>query len=148
MDVSQGRQHRVVRDAVLGGIGGLVVGGVIGAVSHANFPSPTVVIPPDGQSGDSGGCTIRDPDCTEPEPPPQQPTVEHREPTSADLRRTARSAAIGMAAGAVAGAIFGRLTKSEVWKKLPSDRYRVRVAVAPLSARQVTLRLQFGVAIR
>lgn len=149
IDVSQGRHHRIVRDAVLGGIGGLVIGGVIGAASHADFPSSEVVIPPDDQGGDEGGgCTIRDPNCTEPPPQqPKQPIVRHREQTGADLGRTARSAAIGAAAGVVVGAIVGRLIKSEVWKKFPSDRYRVQVTLAPPSGRRISPGLRLGIAI-
>jgi hypothetical protein len=148
IDVSQGRHHRIVRDAILGGIGGLVVGGVIGAASHANFPGSQVIVPPPPDDPGSG-CTIRDPTCTDPSPPPQQqPKVVYREPTGADLQRTAKGAAIGAAAGAIAGAILGRLIKSEVWKKLPPDRYRVNVALAPSCSRRVKLDLRFGVAIR
>ena len=147
IDLSQGLHHRIVQDAILGGIGGLVVGGVIGAASHANVPGSEVIIPPPPDDPGSG-CTVRDPACTDPSPPPQQPKVVYREPTGADLQRTAKGAAIGAAAGAVAGAILGRLTRSEVWKKLPSDRYRVNVALAPLSSPRVMLALRFDVAIQ
>jgi hypothetical protein len=139
----------VLRDAVFGGIAGIVIGGVIGAASHPNFPSSDVVIPPGGDS-DGDSCTVRDTDCTEPDPPPQEPTIIYREPTGADLGRTARSAAIGAAAGAVAGAIVGRITTSEVWKQLPFVGNHVHVALQPNypvgSSSGTTLR--FSIAIR
>jgi hypothetical protein len=129
IDVSQGRRHRVLRDAVFGGIAGIVIGGVIGAASHPNFPSSEVVIPPGDTS--EGGCTIRDTDCAEPDPAPHEPTIIHREPTGADLGRTARSAAIGAAAGFALGAIYGQLRKTELWETLPAEKYHIHVAMTP-----------------
>lgn len=144
IDVSQGRRHRVLRDAIYGGIAGLVVGGVIGAASHPNFPTPVVVIPPDS-SGQSG-CTIRDPESSEPDP--ATPIIKEREPTGADLERTARSAAVGAAIGALAGAVVGRFTTGEVWQKLPLHDDRLAVAVVPTYSDGPRLLLRIGIAMR
>jgi hypothetical protein len=118
LDMSGGLQHRILHFAALGGAGGLVVGGIIGAAEHPNFPDTEE---PSGQSG----CSVTDPECT-------GSGEMTGDPTGVDAKRTATRALLGAAIGGVAGAIFGSLRKWEVWKRIPSDQYHVHVAVQPM----------------
>lgn len=116
LEMSGGLQHRTLHFAALGGAAGLVVGGIIGASEHDNFPNTTPR---------TSGCSVTDPECTKNGGPKAE------DPTGVDAKRTATRALLGAFVGGAAGAIFGRVRKWEVWKRIPSDQYHVHVAVTP-----------------
>ena len=133
LDVSRGFTHRVAHHAGLGSAAGLVVGGIVGAARHANFPKTA--------NGGAGGCSAVDADCIHNGGNPPE------DPTGLDAKRTAKGAAIGAAAGFVAGMVVGKILKSEVWEKLPSERYGVHVAVFPTVNGHEGVALQFRIAM-
>jgi hypothetical protein len=118
LDMSGGRQHRILHYAGLGGAAGLVVGGIIGAAEHKNFPNTE-------QPAGPTGCSVTDPECV------RNGGNEAQDPTGLDAKRTATRALIGAFVGGAVGAVFGGVGKWEVWKRVPSDQYHVHVAVQP-----------------
>lgn len=119
LEVSVGRRHRILHHAALGAVAGFVVGGIIGAARHPNFPNTY-------KSSDPGGCSAVNPHCVTDSGDPSG------DPTGADAKRTAKGAAIGAAAGFVVGMALGKILESEVWRTVPAEKYHVHVAMTPV----------------
>lgn len=132
LEVSRGMRNRVLHDALWGGgmLGAL--GAVVGAASDAGT-DPQFVWYKDAPPPD--GCSAIDPRCTKPPRETESPPF---------LKKTLKGLGIGAAAGLLAGAVVGKLRKSEVWHRLSPEEYRVHVAVAPAADNGVILRLSLA----
>jgi hypothetical protein len=131
LDVSQGMHNRTVHDAIWGAGMGAAVGAVVGAVSGSG-PDPRYTWYSDSVPA---YCSVVDPDCQ------SRPRTKHHPPF---LNRTMKGLGIGALAGAAVGALYGHLRKSELWKRVPPERYRVHVALFPASVKGVGVELSIA----
>ena len=99
--------------------------------------APQPRFPPAHPYLDPPGCSVLDPHC-DPNGGPAQDPNDRISPSF--LGKSVKGAGIGAAVGLLAGAIFGYLRKSEIWKELPQKRYRIRVAASPLPDGRIALR--------
>lgn len=117
IDVSQGMHNRAVHHAIWGAGMGAAAGAVVGAFSDrsdAKFAYYEDSIP--------AYCSVLDPECQ------TRARTRHHPPF---LNRTMKGLGIGALAGAVAGALYGYLRKTETWETLPAEKYHVHVAISP-----------------
>jgi len=104
LEVSTGTHHRVLHGVAMGAVGGLVVGGIVGAVTYRK---PTCASNTNNAwdfcgVGDTGGGGA-----------------------------AAAGAVLGAAGGALIGAVVGLVTRSERWRAVSLDSHRLHAVVAP-----------------
>ena len=116
LEVSTGTHHRVLHGMAMGALGGLLVGGIVGAVTYRS---------PDCASNTNDGwnfCGLGD--------------------TGAG-GAAAGGAVLGAGGGALIGAVVGLLTRSERWRTVSLDSHRLHAIVAPAPG-GVALGLRFA----
>ncbi|HEX5409722.1 MAG TPA: hypothetical protein VFW89_08140 [Gemmatimonadaceae bacterium] len=104
LEVSTGQHHRILHDMAMGAMGGLLVGGIVGAVTYQK---------PDCPSNTSGAwdfCGLFD---------------------SGAGGNAAAGGILGAGGGALVGVVVGLAIRSERWRAVALDSHRLHAIVAP-----------------
>jgi hypothetical protein len=130
LDLSLGRQHRELHTVAMAGLIGAAAGLATAAIVEVIDPAPNPAL---GETIPDR-CSVLHPNCIE----EARLRIQrgHYPPL---LVRCVKGAGIGALAGLLVGAVVGRKVRYEVWKRIPSDQYRMHISVAPVGVRGITL---------